>query len=154
MHWGSKECASVVITGIIIRQGEVDNNELGKCDRCLCVECAWKWVPSLHLLFIYCFLLWLFVCDLSCPIRECFPQILRSRAGWRILLLCVVAFEQWRFVFMVHVQYLLWQDFRLQGQIHRPEIFTPHSEQLEKQLLQVMICYNTMLNLGLFVRCL
>ena len=30
----------------------------------------------------------------------------------------LVAFEQWRFVFMVHVQYLLWQDFRLQGQIH------------------------------------
>ena len=91
MHWGSKECASVVITGIlvIIRQGEVDNNELGKCDRCHCVEWrAWKWVPSLHLLFIYCFLLWLFVCDLSCPIREFFTQILRSRAGWRILLLC------------------------------------------------------------------
>lgn len=123
MHWGSKECASVVITDIlvIIRQGEVDNNELAKCDRCLCVEWrAWKWVPSLHLLFIYCFLLWFFVCDLSCPIRELIFLLWYwdLELGEGSFYSALVAFEQWRFVFMVHVQYLLWQDFRLQGQIH------------------------------------
>lgn len=95
------------------------------------------------------FLLWLFVCDLSCPIRECFTQILRSRAVNDPFTL-----RSWPLSSDGLFLWYMYSTFCDRTSVYkvkfiRPETFTPHSEQLEKQLLQVMICYNTMQNLGL-----